>query len=324
MRPVTDPSLCITGTHPYADRFPMLPEDELQRLADDIAENGLQNPIVLDGQGRILDGRNREAACQRINVVPDVVVYDGDDPAGFVLSQNVARRHLTTGQQAMSTALVLVDAGLRKNGRWSRDSGISASGSIAGWSQRMAEAGTVLDFAPDLAEAVVTGDLDLKTVFAQAEDRRDAERQRLAEEERLAAEEADARAFVEERDPALAARVDGDDLQTYAEAKAIWDQRHREEAKRIKAEKAEQERAAKAERDNAIQAAQTLHGCLVRLDHLQHPERRTYDIAACIEHRGEVPPMQRPFHSPEYIAALAGWLNDYAAELKEHLDAARA
>ena len=44
-------SIHIFGAHPLADRFPMLPADELERLAEDIAENGLQQPIVVDADG---------------------------------------------------------------------------------------------------------------------------------------------------------------------------------------------------------------------------------------------------------------------------------
>jgi ParB-like chromosome segregation protein Spo0J len=53
-----------TPAHPVADLFPMLAGDEMQSLADDIAERGLLHPIVLDTEGRILDGRNRYAACE--------------------------------------------------------------------------------------------------------------------------------------------------------------------------------------------------------------------------------------------------------------------
>ena len=53
----------ITGVHPYADKFPMLPESELQELAESILQNGLRQPIVLTEDGLILDGRNR--AIQR-------------------------------------------------------------------------------------------------------------------------------------------------------------------------------------------------------------------------------------------------------------------
>ena len=53
--------------HPACTIFPPLPADELRELADDIAANGLRNPIVLF-QGKILDGRNRYVSCEMAGV----------------------------------------------------------------------------------------------------------------------------------------------------------------------------------------------------------------------------------------------------------------
>ena len=47
--------MTITGVHPYADKFPMLPEPELAELAESIRANGLRNPIVLTPDGLILE-----------------------------------------------------------------------------------------------------------------------------------------------------------------------------------------------------------------------------------------------------------------------------
>src|SRR6516164_2413820 len=98
-------AVTITGTHPYADKFPLLSDAELVELAQDIAANGLHNPITVDRDGKILDGRNRFNACKRAGVEPSVVVYDGDDPAAYVIAQNVHRRHMSDGARAMATAL---------------------------------------------------------------------------------------------------------------------------------------------------------------------------------------------------------------------------
>lgn len=86
--------------HPACTIFPPLPDDELQELADDIAANGLRNPIVLF-QGKILDGRNRYLACELAGVEPRFTEFDGDDPIGWVVSQNLLRRHLTASQKAV-------------------------------------------------------------------------------------------------------------------------------------------------------------------------------------------------------------------------------
>ncbi len=86
--------------HEYASIFPMLPEAELKQLADDIKLNGLNNPIIkLDG--KILDGRNRFAACKLAGIRPIFDEYQGDDPLAFVFSQNFTRRQLTESQKGM-------------------------------------------------------------------------------------------------------------------------------------------------------------------------------------------------------------------------------
>jgi hypothetical protein len=93
------------GVHPAADLFPMMAAEELKDLAADITNRGLLQAIVLDAEGRILDGRNRHAACGIAGVEPRFTTYEGDDPVGYVLAANIARRHMSKGQQAMVVAL---------------------------------------------------------------------------------------------------------------------------------------------------------------------------------------------------------------------------
>jgi ParB-like chromosome segregation protein Spo0J len=90
--------------HPAAELFPLLSDDELQELAEDIRTNGLHEPVWLyddPEHGRmLLDGRNRSRACELAGVPVETRLYTGDDPIGFSISQNLQRRHLTTGQKA--------------------------------------------------------------------------------------------------------------------------------------------------------------------------------------------------------------------------------
>jgi len=86
--------------HPLANLFPLLGETELQTLSDDIRDNGLNVPITMY-EGKILDGRNRHAACILAGVAPAFTDFEGHDPVTFVVSTNLHRRHLTTGQRAM-------------------------------------------------------------------------------------------------------------------------------------------------------------------------------------------------------------------------------
>ena len=148
------------AVHPAADLFPLLDDEELAILAEDIKRHGLYLPIVLDTEGRILDGRNRARACAIAGVEPRTVVYDGDRPELYVLSANAYRRHMTTGARAMATALVLKASGKRRGGRWVRGSipAIPDIGNSA-WRNAMTQAGLVVDAGDhDLAKAVINGD----------------------------------------------------------------------------------------------------------------------------------------------------------------------
>lgn len=92
--------------HEYARLFPMLDEQALQELADDIAANGLRTPIVIDEDEMILDGRNRAAACVIAGVDPVYEPFVGNDEAklAFVISANIHRRHLDSSQRAVVAA----------------------------------------------------------------------------------------------------------------------------------------------------------------------------------------------------------------------------
>ncbi|WP_375256624.1 hypothetical protein [Streptomyces sp. MNP-20] len=59
--------------------------------------------MVLDRQGRILDGRGRLTACERAGAEPDFITFDGADPHVYVLSVNLRRCSLPKGQAAMIT-----------------------------------------------------------------------------------------------------------------------------------------------------------------------------------------------------------------------------
>lgn len=159
----------ITGIHPYADQFPMLPQAELEELAQSIRDSGLRQPIVVTVDGLILDGRNRFRACRMAGVEPETVVYEGADLAEYVLDANITRRNMTTGQRAMATALVLEADGRRANGRWKRGSiEIKDESLLSGWLKAMKYAGTVLDYAPALAGRVLDGTLALDAAYKEA------------------------------------------------------------------------------------------------------------------------------------------------------------
>lgn len=94
--------------HPIANAFPLMWGPALDRLAADIKEHGQREPIVLL-DGRVLDGRNRQAACRLIGEQVKTRQFgsepgDGRDPLAFASSTNSARRDLNDTQRAMIAA----------------------------------------------------------------------------------------------------------------------------------------------------------------------------------------------------------------------------
>ena len=93
--------------HPLADVFPLIEGAEFDALVADVAKQGLLEAIItLDGD--ILDGRNRYRACVAAGVEPHFEVFEGADPVAFVVSKNVARRHLDESQRAIAAAKIAV------------------------------------------------------------------------------------------------------------------------------------------------------------------------------------------------------------------------
>ncbi|MBE7193527.1 MAG: hypothetical protein INR66_13725 [Gordonia polyisoprenivorans] len=96
------------AVHPVADIFPMMGDEELSNLADDIQANGLRNAIqigLLSDESQVyvvIDGRNRYRACELAGVKPRFArnQMDPDKIGPWIISHNLHRRHLTTSQKA--------------------------------------------------------------------------------------------------------------------------------------------------------------------------------------------------------------------------------
>ncbi len=87
--------------HEVSKVFPLLNDEDLQRLVEDIRKNGLREAIVTHN-GAVIDGQNRLRACKLAGVEPRFVEWDGKgNLVDYVVSKNLARRHLTTSQRAM-------------------------------------------------------------------------------------------------------------------------------------------------------------------------------------------------------------------------------
>lgn len=199
--------------HPVADLFPMLAAEELQELADDIKTRGLLQPIMVDAEGQILDGRNRLAACKLAGVEPVFEHYLGDDPDGYAVAVNVARRMITKGQKAM----IIVEAG---------DNNYQAAGVSR---QYTAWARTVKQYTPALVAAVIAGSLSLKDAYDSA-----------LRAKKEAEEHAEQMIALRAEAPDLAARVEDEtDKMTVAEATTLMEARRSEEDKKRRDEEAQ-------------------------------------------------------------------------------------
>lgn len=151
--------------HPAAAVFPMLPPVELQELVEDIKANGLQHPLVVKS-GQLIDGRNRREACKIAGILPQTVELNGQDPTAYVLSSNIARRHMTKGQRAMAVAMLYPEPTKYRRG------GANAGNTPELDKGYLSHARTVLKWAPELADAVLHGAQSLDTAYAVAQDRK--------------------------------------------------------------------------------------------------------------------------------------------------------
>jgi protein gp37/ParB-like chromosome segregation protein Spo0J len=92
--------------HPFADAFPLIEGPEFDELASDIKRQGLRSPIVLSHDGKtLIDGRNRWRACDSAGADPVFERlperYTESMILDYIVSVNMARRHLNPGQRAM-------------------------------------------------------------------------------------------------------------------------------------------------------------------------------------------------------------------------------
>ena len=98
---------------PKYQPLPDLPPDQFTILKKDIAENGLQYPLIEDDEGNVLDGHQRQRALREIGVknYPTKVIagLSEEEKWHYALSVNVKRRNLTTAQKR-----VLVEQELKR------------------------------------------------------------------------------------------------------------------------------------------------------------------------------------------------------------------
>lgn len=155
--------------HPVADIFPMMSELEFAGLVADIRGRGLQEPVWLHRDGRIIDGRNRYRACLEANQEPRFRTYEGPDSelVPFVVSLNVHRRHLNESQRAMVAEKIATLAGPGRPTEIASIEAISQSeaADLMNVSRSSAQraAKVAAQGVPELAEKVIAGEIAVST-----------------------------------------------------------------------------------------------------------------------------------------------------------------
>jgi ParB-like nuclease domain len=167
--------------HPLAAIWPKLSEEDMAALAESIKSHGLREPIVLDKDGTLIDGVNRQEACKIADVEPRYEILNSDqDITAFIFDRNATRRHMKKGQIAM----VAVKAeGLRLEAEGKKSSmtddfpyGTNARlTKLAGCGQPLiSDAILVYRYARELVDEVITGlnpDMNLGKAVAIAKPR---------------------------------------------------------------------------------------------------------------------------------------------------------
>src|SRR5262249_17988156 len=80
--------------------------------------------IVLH-DGMILDGRNRYRACRAAGVEPRYRNFEGNDPAAFVISVNIRRRHLTDQEKREALAQLVAAHPEKSDRAIAKEAGVS-------------------------------------------------------------------------------------------------------------------------------------------------------------------------------------------------------
>ena len=92
--------------HPLADLFPLIEGAEFSDFVASIKANGLREAVVVH-DGMVLDGRNRQRACEAAGVDCIYEPFPPDqDPLQFVIDKNLRRRHMSESQRAFAAAKI--------------------------------------------------------------------------------------------------------------------------------------------------------------------------------------------------------------------------
>jgi N6-adenosine-specific RNA methylase IME4/ParB-like chromosome segregation protein Spo0J len=150
--------------HEVVYLFPRMSETEFAELKADIAQHGLQMPI-LRYRGKVVDGANRLKACIELGIIPrfeELQAANDDDMKAMVVSLNFHRRNLDLHQRALIAARLCNtqigtnqhSAGAVSQAQLAQDLAVSTDS--------IARGKTIINKgSPELIAAVEAGKLDL-------------------------------------------------------------------------------------------------------------------------------------------------------------------
>lgn len=209
--------------HDVANIFPLLTGAEYDELKADIAAHGLIEPIWLH-DGKIIDGRNRYRACLDTGIEPRFRTWNGHGSLiEFVVSLNLHRRHLTSGQRAALAVdlLPLLESEAKERQRTAqlgvyggkplpeifpeavRSESREAAATITNTNPRyVSDAKKLHNEAPDLFQKVRSGDIGITEAKRELKER---EREVIREHNR---------ALVADTPPADVIRIETTEFQT--------------------------------------------------------------------------------------------------------------
>lgn len=132
--------------HPYALMLPALTDDEYAALKADIAKHGILYPVILDEDGRVLDGVHRCRIAAELGITPPVSQMghlDEDRKLHLAVGLNMRRRHLDSDRRRELVR------------RLHRDEGLSVRriAAVTGWSKSTVDR----DLKPSPFEEILAG-----------------------------------------------------------------------------------------------------------------------------------------------------------------------
>lgn len=91
----------LAGVHPALKIMPLHNSRDYSAICASVKENGFLNPVTINPEGYVIDGRALLAASIEEHITKDVFfeVKDPTDVMGFVLDRNFYRQHLTPKQK---------------------------------------------------------------------------------------------------------------------------------------------------------------------------------------------------------------------------------